>query len=146
MRVLIIHHLESVWSEGYKRYGTSFWKEAEKVRQHLEEIDYDIVILTRFEEWELGDEHYEAGLEDHITAVHTYSYGWCKEMAENDPQGKYVEGGAHSEMVQIAEWMQGLSACNVNICGAFDGECIEDLEIALTALGVEYRRLEGLIV
>lgn len=49
-------------------------------------------------------------------------------------------------MVLIADWMKKLPSKNVFISGAFDGECIEDLEIALDFLDIDYTRIEKLIV
>ena len=34
----------------------------------------------------------------------------------------------------------------VYLAGAFDGECIEDMEIALNALKIKFHRVEDLIV
>lgn len=148
-RVIIIHHLEDCWSSGYANHCTSFHEQAELVRQHLEENEYDLVILTRFEDHRIGIEHDEAELTEHIDTVHTYAYGWEKEMIEqgcfSDDQ-EWVDGGTHSEIVLIDNWMHELRGCKVDLCGAFDGECIEDMEIALAGAKVPFNRLNHLIV
>ena len=62
-----------------------------------------------------------------------------------DNPDRFCEGGSHSEAVLIEDWMQ-LSGEDVYISGAFDGECIEDLEIALRHCQVKFSRIEDLIV
>ena len=57
---------------------------------------------------------------------------------------KWTLGGNHSEVVIVPEWMENLKG-EVFICGAFDGECIEDLEIALKGANKEFKRVEHLI-
>lgn len=148
MKVLLIHHLETCWDFGLKRFGTSFDREASKILQHLEENDYDRVILTRFEEPKLEPAHYEAGLADYISDVYDYSYGWAKDQCDWGQEGRdWAEGGTHSEIVRLEPWMFELKerGALVDLCGAFDGECIEDMELALEAVGVSYNRIEELI-
>lgn len=146
MKILVIHHLESEWEHGYNRMGTSFEELAEKVIDHLEENDYDRVILTRFENHQLGDEHYLSGLSEWIDQVEVYGYGWERSMIEDYPETKWVEGGSHSEIVLIEEWIEQLVRHEVSLCGAFDGECIEDMEIALGGVDVPFNRINSLIV
>jgi len=143
-RVLIIHHLEPMWEIGYNRFNTSFDEQAERTREHLESEEYDLVILTRFEDHELSDEHWETGLGEYIDQVHTYGYGWEADMANDG--GEWVDGGSHSEVVPIEGWMKELTDDSVFLCGAFDGECIEDMEYALEGANVGYMRVGPLIV
>lgn len=149
MKVLIAHHLETCWDGGLRMYGKRFDVEANKLREHLEENEYDRVILTRFEGGELEDAHYDAGLHRHIDEVHEYAYGW--EADQLVPYGEegvdWTEGGQHSEVVMLTDWMHELRQRNakVDLCGAFDGQCVEDMEIALDAVGVPVNRLEHLI-
>lgn len=149
MKILVIHHLEEMWGPSLEGRGTTFEEMAFNAIEHIEREEYDRVILTRFENHELGEEHYESGIAHLIDVVEVYSYGWCMDMVEQgcfpDNQ-KWCEGGQHSEIVLIDEWMERLKGHDVSICGAFDGECIEDLEIALSHLGIEFKRIEALIV
>lgn len=146
MRILIIHHLEPIWESGYKRFGTSFEEQAEKVVEHLQENTYDLVNLIRFEENKLSEEHYEAGLNKYVDNVFDYAYGWEAGSIDGKEGVDWAIGGIHSEIVLLEDWMRHLKGHEVDLCGAFDGECVEDIEIALEAVGVEYRRLEHLIV
>jgi hypothetical protein len=153
MKTLIIHHLEMTWEDGYKRAGTSFYELSEKVISHIKRAKYDRIILTQFENWKAQDEHYESGIADFITDWKDYGYGWVEEegmfddgFIKDDYGNEYVKGGNHSEIVLLADWMRLLKNDKVSICGAFDGECVEDLEIALRACAVKFRRVEKLIV
>lgn len=146
MRVLIVHHLEPCWEQGYVSNGTSFDLLCGQLAEYLEENQYNRIILTRFEECEIPEEFANHGLQYSISTVHQYAYGWEKEMQKDNPHCRWTEGGNHSEIVLIDDWMLELEGEEVDICGAFDGECIEDLEIALDATEVKYRRIEELIV
>lgn len=149
MRVIILHHLEPCWDAGLRKFGTNFEELACKVIEHLEEFSYDRVILTRFEDGRLDDEHHQVGLSEYVDQVHDYGYGWEMSMVEDgcfpDSQ-EWVEGGSHSEIVLIDDWMKELKNDEVDLCGAFDGECIEDMEIALEGAGVAFNRINSLIV
>lgn len=167
MKTLIIHHLEPMWNEGYRTHGTSFEKLLEKFYNYLEENSFDRVILTRFEDRKLDDSYcfYCEKNDDYcelskfIDKVHNYDYGWDKdsifdgELPEPKEEGFYVnewgnvycDGGVHSEIVWIPDWIQGLQG-DIFISGAFDGECIDDLETALEALNKTFHRINELIV
>lgn len=147
MRVLIIHHLETCWENGYRKFGTSFEELQEKFLRHLRAARYDKVILTRFEDFALGDDYFPE-LAEKISVVHEYGYGWPAEaLTEKMADGySFAPGGTHSEAVMLTPWMRELQGAQVRIAGAFDGECVEDLEIALRAVGVAFKRLEKLIV
>lgn len=147
-KCLIIHHLETCWKDGYHNKGTSFEELCEKVRTHIKRSNYNKVILTRFEDNRLEQEHLINGLTyTYIDDVHSYMYGWEEGNIQGEEGVDWVKGGNHSDIVLLDYWMKPLNQFKeVRICGAFDGECIEDLEIALSALNIKYKRLENLIV
>lgn len=147
MTTLIIHHLESMWESGYQQFGESFEGLCEKVLLYIQEheADFDQIILTRFEDNRLENVHHWTGLADYINQVEDYGYGWTKESIEYLDDDDWCEGGQHSEIVMVDEWMKSLRG-KVAICGAFDGECIDDLETALDHLEVDYDRIEELII
>jgi hypothetical protein len=140
-KTLIIHHLEPCWEDGYKRYGTCFENLLERFAHHLEENHYDRIILTRFEGGKLDDSHWP--LFEYVDEVHEYAYGW-EEQELLDWPDRFCVGGTHSEAVLLEDWMK--IDGEVYISGAFDGECVEDLEIALRHLGIDFKRVEELIV
>lgn len=141
-RTLIIHHLEPMWQQGYESKGTSFERLVGRLEYHLERNNYDRVILTRFEDSHLDEAEYEF-IRGYVNQVEQYGYGWEASEREEQPD-RFCEGGTHSEAVLLEDWMR-LDG-EVFICGAFDGECIEDLEIALRFLGVQFTRIPELIV
>tara|TARA_B110000908_G_C10072360_1_gene365698 strand:+ start:232 stop:642 length:411 start_codon:yes stop_codon:yes gene_type:complete len=135
-----------MWNTGLENMGTDFETELQKVCEHLSENKYDKVIVTNFEAGvHLDDEQYP--LSEFYPQVFDYCYGWERESVEESGHVEGVEfctGGTHSEVVLIDEWMHELEG-KVYLCGAFDGECIEDMEIALEGAGKEFERIEELI-
>jgi hypothetical protein len=181
MKILLMHHVETVWKDGYALNGTSFECVAEKIAEHLEENDYDRVILTQFEKRGLDDFMDFPQIAEKINVVHEYGYGWeasmfadgdngftrdlvCDDSAEiltseevlellnngesytNRWGAKICLGGSHSEVVEIDSWIEDLKNHEVFLCGAFSGECIEDIQIAMNFCGVNYKNLHSLIV
>jgi hypothetical protein len=149
VKVCIIHHLETMWQPAMKTiFGVDAFEFAENVAEHLRNSFYDLVILTRFETPQLEGFHYETGLSDFIHKVYDYGYGWRKGEIDGRKGKNWVDGGHHSEVVLLTDWLHDLAAkkVDVDLCGAFEGECIEDMEIALSALGVNYKKLNNLIV
>ena len=158
MKTLIIHHLEKTWEHGYKNHGTSFEEMAKKVISHIKRAKYDKVILTQFESSDPKDEHFESGIYKFVDEWYEYGYAWTIEESDKttttehgfilDEYGnKYTNGGNHSEVVLIEDWMLELSSHDdISICGAFEGECLEDLEIALSACSLKFRKIKNLIV
>jgi len=143
MKVLIIHHLEEMWQAGYKKFGTDYESLQELFVEYLTENEFDHVILTRFEDWKLGDEHYL--IAPFINKVYDYAYAWDAECLENDPDN-FVKGGDHSEAVLITDWIKNLRGHEVYLSGAFIGECLEDIQIALESQGIEPVLIDELCV
>ena len=151
MKILIIHHLDPHWEVGYNRAGTSFDDLQVKFLKHLNRVKYDKVILTRFDDYRLTEEYFPEFAQK-VDKVENYSYGWEKDQVEaeieecSEKPENWAEGGNHSDMVWLAPFIRKLKDEDVTISGAFDGECLEDLEIALKACGVKYKRNEKLII
>jgi len=147
-----MHHLEPMWDASYRQFGnTCFAELCEEFVEHIEINDYDRVILVQFEDWKPQELHYLYGLGQLVTDSYNYAYGWTSEEAEscaedNSNNVEFCEGGRHSDVVMIAEWMHELKGQDIYISGAFDGECIDDLETALDFLELPYTRIEELII
>lgn len=136
---------------------------------------YDRVILTQYNykgfngNNPLSDDWEYAPLLDKIDSVHEYGYGWeinsfCDDAEEKeefeqklDEEGyvqqsgfKVIVGGAHSSLVVIDNWMEELArykdTLELDLCGAFEFECIEDMQICLDYLGISYKKIYELIV
>ena len=144
--ILIIHHLESMWDRSLlKLSGKGFFDWASELAEELSNgHSYSKIILTQFENFEPEDGHFETGLEGFVNDWHDYAYGW--EHVPIGQEGDYTEGGSHSPFVYLPEWLKEFKGRDVKLCGAFDGECIEDMEIALKAVGASVERWEKFIV
>lgn len=144
MKTIVIHHVQSIWNNSLIKYGTSFEEVIENVYNHLLDNYYDDVIITNFEAGFYLDDD-QLLLDQFCPAVYDYGYGWDEE-ALNYADWNYIPGGNHSEVVPIDDWMKTLKG-EVYLCGAFDGECIEDMEIALSSLdNIILNRIESLII
>ena len=148
MKVLIAHHVESMWEQALlKLHGVSSEELIQSIGEFCEANSIDKIILTRFEDWEQEDLHRYFWGNFNVT-VHPYAYGWCQEVMEDldyEELDDYIEGGDHSEYVLIENWMHELKKEEVFLAGCFDGECIEDMEIALTHCEVPFKRVESCI-
>jgi hypothetical protein len=127
-----------MWEQAYRNFGTSFERLVEVFYDHLERNHYDKVILTRFEDHRIHEPEYEL-IHLFIDQVVSYAYGWEEQDLLDNPD-RFCEGGSHSQAVLLEDWMKIKG--QVFISGAFDGECIEDLEIALRHLEVKFERIE----
>lgn len=142
-KTLIIHHLEKEWESGYRGRYETFESLQEKILRSIKKNRYEHIILTKCFDFNPDDYRYD--FFTYVNKVYNYIYGWERSELEENPSC-FVPGGRHSEAVFIDDWMRKLPKTNVTICGGFDGECIEDLEIALKHLGIKYRRNNNLIV
>ena len=146
--VLIMHHIETMWESALRSHGTSLDEVVEKLHNHLESNDYDQVIMTRFES---NDFEPETQILGQWAIVEEYGYGWCLDSFVDDIEmdelpDDYVEGGNHSEIVYVPEWVKNLRHSVVHLSGAFRGECLEDMEIALDSTGAKWEYLNHLCV
>lgn len=146
---LILHHFEPMWDKGLRAKGIrgGFEQFQDRVIEYLIDNDGEQrpLIITRLESQKLDLEHAEWFHYYNRLLVREYAFGWSLSARESDNDNEYIEGGQHSELVLIADWMRLLPK-KVEIAGCFDGECIEDLEIALRHLEIEYHRVNELIV
>lgn len=166
MKILLAHHLEPIWNDGLKRFGMNIYILCERIAEYLSEGDFDKIIISQFElaRNPQSEECYFPILqviEDSGIKIEwqEYSYGWTLEsfnlpedalnedgFAIDEYGRKIVEGGSHSEVLPLEKWIADLFGHEVYLCGAFDGECLEDISLAMRACGVEFSRVENLIV
>lgn len=140
--ILILHHLEPIWESGYKRFNTCFDELELKATQWIKRNRPDRVILTRFEEYRLC--HNYNFLHEYVDHVYDYAYGWEADMFQDESE--YCEGGTHSEVVHVPQWIKELKGRTVKLAGAFRGECLEDMEIALNFVGAKIKFVNSLCV
>lgn len=132
-----------MWEHGYKKQGTSFEELEEKFAHYIRKCHPKRVVLTRFEDYQISYDDYP-NLINLVDDIYDYAYGWEPDMF-NSPD-EYCEGGSHSTVVYVPEWIKKLSKKRVYLSGAFDGECIEDMEIALNHVRAKYTRVNSLII
>jgi hypothetical protein len=171
MNVLLAHHLQPYWQDGLAKFGTDIYAECEKVSDYLSDSEIDKLIFTQFE-YDKGEQSHDAYMpifqvcEDKGIRIEWHEYGYAWELESFDfhdysaalekiEDGEIVEdnhgqclalGGNHSSVVLIEDWQRQLAQHTVYLCGAFDGECIEDMQLALYAVNCKYKRLNHLIV
>ncbi len=139
----IIHHVEPCWNGSLNMMGTDFEILELKIANYIRRCHPKRVILTRFEYHEIDCVDYP-NLIDLVDDVYNYGYGWEPEMFD-DPN-EYCEGGSHSKVVYIPDWIKQLKRQKVNLCGAFKGECLEDMQIALNHVGAKHKLIHSLSV
>lgn len=145
MKILIAHHVESMWKETLNKKGVCIYELIEKIAHFCEENQVDKIVLTRFEDWDMEEIHYP--FQKFNCQVKDYAYGWDMESTWNcNEETEWAEGGNHSEFVLIEDWMYDLKGNEVFLAGCFDGECIEDMEIALNHCEIEFKRVNSLII
>lgn len=142
---IILHHVESMWLPSYPAFGVGIKDYCEELCKYLHSKSFDRVILTRLEDTSLEDFHHESGIAEYVHQVREYAYGWELSNVDDNNAHEFAPGGQHSEVVWVPEWIKKLPK-EVHLCGAFDGSCIEDMEIALTSCGKKVIRVEHLIV
>lgn len=165
MNVLLLQHFESYW-EGPLRdlHNTSFEECMNNVLDFVaSRDDIDKIIITLFEDYELNHEYEKlqrlCDKKDIEIEAHTYGYAWYKDP---DPEETAYpestrnidwcpgtrEHHGEEDVIEITEWQKELKSldCKVFLGGAFEHECLKDMEAALDTLKVNYERVEGLIV
>lgn len=166
--ILICHHLEPYWEEGYNKSGTHFEDQQFKVANYITKMRKSArpekVIVTHFSQQPHIYEYFH--LHPHIDEFKEYGYSWSYLNFIHNPEFfdvdlgkeidtkgyfewdncKVIRGGYHSQLLLVPKWLQDLKNKQVRLCGAFDGECIEDMEIVLKYVGAKYKRLNHLIV
>lgn len=170
-KVLICHHLEPIWQSGLQKNGTSLKTMCKQVVTFLKHHDVDCVIITQFEADEDSKHH-----EDYYRLFkfldrrgiqlvwHEYGYGWtldnfvfddlaaaqaqldAGEIVTDGYGNRIAQGGTHSEIVLLSDWMLELKNSEILLGGAFMGECLDDMQTAFTALGFDYKLVKELCV
>jgi len=155
MNILLCHHLEPRWAKGYATYDTNLEYLCNKITHWILQNPVDKVIISQFELNKSAqcDEAYfqlfqlieEQQL---ILEWQEYGYGWDKHcLWKGAKKGKdYCLGGNHSQIVMLDPWIKALKGHQVYLAGAFRGECLEDIQIAMDALKINYKDIEELQV
>lgn len=149
-KILILHHVEEMWRTGLATYNTNFDEVAANLINYIENSDFDRIILVRYGDAEIGQEHIESGLAAHVNQIESYAYGWDRaEMEQKKPDeegGTWAEGCPHSEVVLLDDWIKALKGHEVVVTGAFANACVETLTTAMDHCDIDYEEELSLIV
>lgn len=162
---LLIHHFDSMFNEGLKKFGTDLESMGEQLSDFMIENKDKInkIILTTFEDFELNDpeQHIIKNLSERLSIPFehiTYGYGWSRDISDGDcenyPESERDIGwiqatreySSDDDVLQIEDWHHDLNGKNVTITGAFVGECLKDAETVLEFCGADVQYYNSLCV
>jgi hypothetical protein len=169
MTTLIAHHLEELWDESLKRYDTSFDEEVERLSDFIKHsgVEIDNIIVTSFEnsEWDEGHSPLIKTAEDLNIPIRleTYGYGMQRVLSDESSMEIYPDDkenitwcygerdhherdGEEQDVLDIEEWMGELKGREVILVGAFEGECLNDMETILDNQDIIFHKVEELCV
>ena len=169
MAILLAHHLEELWDESLKKYDTSFDEQVEKLSDFIKHsgVEIDKIIVTSFENFEWDDGHMllleTAGNLNIPIELQTYAYGMMRSLNDEHSMEKYPDDkenitwcygerdhhtreGEEQDVLDIDDWMIGLKGSDVILTGAFEDECLRDMEVILDNQGINYHKVEELCV
>lgn len=154
---LLIHHLEETWRDGLAGFGMTPEVMAQNIIDYLHSPEgsaiNDVILTT----WEMpGPCNVQKPVTDYLTARgipfehHVFGYGEVRETYEGQnctmvQATRYADDP--DQIVCIEDWHRDLAnSASVSLCGAFDGECIQDAEDMLTYVRGEhgYKKLSDL--
>lgn len=156
---LLIHHFEETWRDGLAGFGMTPEVMAQNIIDFLHSPEgraINNVILTT---WEMpGPCDVQKPVTDYLTARgipfehHVFGYGEERSMYEGQDCSLVQAtryGDDPNQVVCIEDWHRALAkSASVSLCGAFDGECIQDAEDMLCHVRGErgYKKLNDLVV
>lgn len=161
MKVLLLHHFETMWEDSLKKYDTDFENQLNKYMDYIitNKDDLDKVIITRFEGFGFEPEH--SPLIDLCENLNIkieyqeYAYGWTKDMNEElftdeNENIKWCYGTREhhdeNDVLIIDDWMNELKDHTVYLGGAFANECVLDISTVLKTLNINLIECDDLIV
>lgn len=169
MTTLVAHHLESMWESGLNNYGTSFEEEVNNICDFLIHggQDIDKIIVTSFEnlDWEEGHAPLvETANELGIPIEHkTYGYGMLRNLDCEDSMERYSEENKNitwcysereyhehennmQDVLDVEDWIVDLKNDDVLLVGAFEEECLLDMETIFENQNINYNKIDDLCV
>ena len=157
MKVLWLHHFEDYWNHSLKEFDTNFEKELLKIMNYLEYSDIDKVLVTRFMENKEGDCHLPlinfCNSKNIRIEFKEYGYGFRNDNNEyktKDYGKEWIYGNRqeHTEkdVLPIEEFQKELKNHEVYLGGAFENECLNDVESIMKHLEINYIKINELCV
>lgn len=163
--ILYLHHFEPYWEEGLNNNGTSFEKQLDNILDFLyfNEKKYDEIIITTFEDLDLSPEHERlinyCNTNQIQLSNHVYGYGFTRELDDEDSLLNYPEEElgtswcygnriyhGEEDILVIEDWQHDLKGNQIDLGGAFEGECLNDAQTIMDTLNIEYTNIESLMV
>ena len=157
MKVLWLHHFEDYWNHSLKEFDTNFEKELLKVMNYLEHEEFNKVLITRFMENKEGDCHLPlinfCNSKNIRIEFKEYGYGFRNdnnEYKKKDYGKEWIYGNRqeHTEkdVLPIEEFQKELKNHEVYLGGAFENECLNDVESIMKHLEINYIKINELCV
>lgn len=169
MAVLLAHHLEEYWDESLRNYNTSFDEEIEKVCDFIKHsgVEVNKIIVTSFENNEWDDGHFPLiSLAEslNIPIEHeVYGYAMTRILDDEESMKRYPKEkenitwcygerdyhdreGNEQDVLDIEDWIKELRGNDVVLIGAFEGECLNDMETILNNQEISYHKVDELCV
>lgn len=159
LNTLILHHFESHWSDGLAKFSLDMEKMSDQIIDFLSEKRTDInnIIITRFEGVDYEPEHTKlreyAKEHDIQIRIEEYAYSYYPDNF-TDKQLKTLEtvkptrdNSDEDNILPVDNWQKELKEHNsVSLAGAFEGECVQDMEDILLHVRGDYNKIDELVV
>lgn len=147
MNILIVHHVEKTFDN--VNYAFTRW--LLNAVAHFNENSYDCIIYNRSA---IDDHELDNKLEDILRSLSPrfyVEYISCGYEIDDDDfeEGEYIKlNDCNSANAwPIPEWANIITKDdNVNICGMFGKECVEELRCFLDEFGISFNEVDELII
>lgn len=156
MNCLILHHYDPTFESGLESYGSSLIELVLRasvfiLTRKIQGAPINKVIITQMEldhksHFQLAPILDAVKICNSEISFYEMGFGWTRGDAENDPNTPYINGGLHSDVIPVYDWMLGLVSANIFLGGIFDGACLDDMETVLSELNIGYERINDLII
>lgn len=153
---LILHHFESHWNHGLSKFDLTIEQMSDQIIDFLTHKNPEInnIIITRFEGIDFEPEHEklikfseDKGIN---IRVEEYAYSYYEESFRPN-EYEFVkptrDNSDEDNVLPVMEWQKDLKKHNsVFLAGAFEGECVRDVEDILEHVGAKFKKMDELVV
>lgn len=153
---LILHHFESHWNHGLSKFGLNIENMSDQIIDFLSHKRPDInnIIITRFEGIDFEPEHEKiqrfAEDKNIEIRIEEYAYSYYKESFPNSDYDFITPTRDNSDpdnVLPVMEWQKELkNHKSVSLAGAFEGECVQDMEDILLYTRGDFNKINELVV
>jgi hypothetical protein len=159
INTLILHHFESHWGDGLAKFSMDMEKMSDQIIDFLSEKRTDInnIIITRFEGVDYEPEHSKireyAKEHDIDIRIEEYAYSYYpdnfseKQLKTLETVKPTRDNSDHDNILPVDDWQKELKTHNsVALAGAFEGECVQDMEDILLHVRGDFDKIDELVV